>query len=85
VRKVLQAFDAYLKDQLTWGHRHAPKLWQNPVGYFSAEFGFHENAADCCKVDGSAGGDHAKSASDLGVGLVGISVVLSRGLLPTGD
>src|SRR5712671_3565231 len=79
VRKVLQAFDAYLKDQLTWGHRHVSKLRQNPVGYFSAEFGFHETLPIAAGGLGVLAGDHAKSASDLGVGLVGISLFYREG------
>src|SRR5262245_44330799 len=31
VRRVLQAFDAYLKNSGTWGNTHAPALAQNPV------------------------------------------------------
>src|SRR5712672_715280 len=34
VRHVLMDFDAYLGDQKTWGHRHAPALLKNPVAYF---------------------------------------------------
>src|SRR2546422_11754448 len=37
VREVLRAFDAYLKNQLTWGQQHAPALRVNPVSYFSAD------------------------------------------------
>src|ERR1041385_8513585 len=42
VREVLRSFDAYMSDQLTWGHTHASILQRKPVAYFSAEFGFHE-------------------------------------------
>src|SRR5205809_7917010 len=42
VQEVLKAFDLYMKDKLTWSHEHAQALRQNPVAYFSAEFGFHE-------------------------------------------
>src|SRR5271165_2280758 len=42
VRQVVHDFDAYMNDHHTWGRKHAPKLIQNPVAYFSAEFGFHE-------------------------------------------
>src|SRR5258706_15539989 len=79
VRKVLQAFDAYLKDQLTWGHRHAPKLRQNPVGYFSAEFGFHETLPIAAGGLGVLAGGHAKSASDVGLGFAGISLFYREG------
>src|SRR6266576_728904 len=42
VEDVLKAFDAYMNDTKTWGHRHSPALRKNPIAYFSAEFGFHE-------------------------------------------
>src|SRR5512140_1042580 len=42
VREVLKNFDAYMEEKNTWGRQHAPAFQQNPVAYFSAEFGFHE-------------------------------------------
>jgi starch phosphorylase len=79
VRKVVQAFDAYLNDHNTWGVHHALGLRQNPVGYFSAEFGFHETLPIAAGGLGVLAGDHTKSASDLGVGLVGISLFYREG------
>src|SRR2546422_5125240 len=37
VRQVLQAFEAYLSEQSTWGQVNAPGLVANPVAYFTAE------------------------------------------------
>src|SRR5882672_11270299 len=79
VRKVLAAFDAYLNDPSTWVHQHAPGLRHNPVAYFSAEFGFHETLPIAAGGLGVLAGDHAKSASDLGLGLVGISLFYREG------
>src|SRR5881396_3519404 len=42
VRLVLANFEAYLKDTNTWCAANVPGLLQNPVAYFTAEFGFHE-------------------------------------------
>src|SRR4029079_7257429 len=42
IRHTIQKFDAYLKDENTWGHQNAPRLIKNPAAYFTAEFGFHE-------------------------------------------
>src|SRR5215471_2030408 len=42
VRKMLQAYDKYLNEKQTWASEHAPGLQNNPVAYYSAEFGFHE-------------------------------------------
>jgi starch phosphorylase len=79
VRLVLSDFDAYLKDQQTWGRQHAPELIQNPVAYFSAEFGFHETLPIAAGGLGILAGDHAKSASDLGLGFAGISLFYREG------
>jgi len=79
VRSVLKDFDAYLNDTKTWTHVHAPQLHKNPVAYFSAEFGFHESLPISAGGLGILAGDHAKSASDLGLGFVGISLFYREG------
>ena len=78
-RTVLRDFEAYLADQTTWGHKNAPQLHKNPVAYFSAEFGFHESLPISAGGLGILAGDHAKSASDLGLGFVGISLFYREG------
>jgi glycogen phosphorylase len=79
VREVLKAFNAYMGEQATWAHQHAPGLRQNPVAYFSAEFGFHETLPIAAGGLGILAGDHAKSASDLGLGFAGISLFYREG------
>ncbi len=79
VRGVLGSFDAYMKEQLTWGRQNAPELLDTPVAYFSAEFGFHETLPIAAGGLGVLAGDHAKSASDLGLGFVGISLFYREG------
>ena len=54
-------------------------LHKNPVAYFSAEFGFHETLPIAAGGLGILAGDHAKSASDLGLGFVGISLFYREG------
>jgi starch phosphorylase len=78
-KSVLHDFDAYLADQNTWCHQNAPDLHKNPVAYFSAEFGFHESLPISAGGLGILAGDHAKSASDLGLGFVGISLFYREG------
>ncbi|HVU08637.1 MAG TPA: alpha-glucan family phosphorylase [Verrucomicrobiae bacterium] len=78
-RAVLNDFEHYLKDQNTWCHQNAPQLHQNPVAYFSAEFGFHESLPISAGGLGILAGDHAKSASDLGLGFVGVSLFYREG------
>ena len=79
VQRVLAAFDAYMHDQHTWAHSHAPALRAAPVAYFSAEFGFHETLPIAAGGLGILAGDHAKSASDLGLGFAGISLFYREG------
>jgi starch phosphorylase len=79
VRHVLQTFDAYLQDKSTWAHANAPILQQFPVAYFSAEFGFHESLPIAAGGLGILAGDHSKSASDLGIGFVGITLFYREG------
>ena len=79
VRTILQAFEAYMTDQNTWAHQHAPALRAHPVAYFSAEFGFHETLPIAAGGLGILAGDHAKSASDLGIGFAGISLFYREG------
>jgi starch phosphorylase len=79
VRQVLQDFQAYMTDKDTWGRQNAPSLTQHPVAYFSAEFGFHETLPIAAGGLGILAGDHAKSASDLDIGFVGISLFYREG------
>src|SRR5208283_3662615 len=79
VRRAIKAFEAYMDDKQTWAHQHAPSLRSNPVAYFSAEFGFHETLPIAAGGLGMRAGDHTKSASDLGLGFVGVSLFYREG------
>jgi glycogen phosphorylase len=79
VRHVLQSFDAYVQERQTWAAGNAPELAAKPVAYFSAEFGFHETLPIAAGGLGMLAGDHAKSASDLGLGFAGISLFYREG------
>jgi len=79
VRRVLQDLQAYLTDKNTWAAQHAPETLQRPVAYFCAEFGFHETLPIAAGGLGVLAGDHAKSASDLGLGFVGVSLFYREG------
>ena len=78
-REVIKSFDAYMHEKATWGEIKAPHLKKNPVAYFSAEFGFHETLPIAAGGLGILAGDHAKSASDLGIGFAGISLFYREG------
>jgi glycogen phosphorylase len=79
VSLTIAKFDAYLDAKDTWGAKNAPQLLKNPVAYFTAEFGFHETLPIAAGGLGVLAGDHLKSASDLGIGLVGISLFYREG------
>jgi starch phosphorylase len=69
----------YLHSDLSWGMTHAGVLHVRPVAYFSAEFGLHESLPIYSGGLGVLAGDHIKSASDLGVPLVGVGLFYDHG------
>jgi starch phosphorylase len=69
----------YLHSENTWGATHAGVLRVRPVAYFSAEFGLHESLPIYSGGLGVLAGDHLKSASDLGIPLVGVGLLYDQG------
>ncbi len=69
----------YLEKDRTWGARHAGILRPRPVAYVSAEFGLHESIPIYSGGLGILAGDHLKSASDLGIPLIGIGLFYGQG------
>src|SRR5262245_29940656 len=69
----------YLDADRTWGAKNAGILRPRPVAYFSAEFGLHESLPIYSGGLGVLAGDHIKSASDLGVPLVGVGLFYGQG------
>ena len=69
----------YMDADHTWGARHAGVLRPRPVAYFSAEFGLHESLPVYSGGLGVLAGDHIKSASDLGIPLVGVGLFYGQG------
>lgn len=72
-------FQEYMNDDSTWGDTHGGLLGARPVAYFSAEFGLHESLRVYSGGLGVLAGDHLKSASDLGIPLVGIGLFYHEG------
>ncbi|APW60994.1 alpha-glucan family phosphorylase [Paludisphaera borealis] len=69
----------YLQDTDSWGAINATILRARPVAYFSAEFGLHESLPIYSGGLGVLAGDHLKSASDLGIPLIGIGLLYNQG------
>jgi starch phosphorylase len=81
LEQVCQEFDAYMASETTWFRRtHGPTT--GPLfAYFSAEFGVTECLSIFAGGLGVLAGDHLKSASDLGVPLVGVGLLYQQGYL----
>ncbi len=69
----------YLQEDINWGRLNAAPLHAHPVAYFSAEFGIHESLPLYSGGLGVLAGDHLKSASDLGVPIVGVGLFYAQG------
>ncbi|HEX2729488.1 MAG TPA: DUF3417 domain-containing protein, partial [Rubrobacteraceae bacterium] len=76
--RALQDLDSYLSRRDTWMDRVYPDFGGR-IAYFSAEFGLHESLPIYSGGLGVLAGDHVKSASDLGVPLVGVGLLYSEG------
>jgi starch phosphorylase len=76
--RVVAALDHYLKAP-TWFSSAFGAETDLRIGYFSAEFGIHESVPVYSGGLGVLAGDHLKSASDLGLPLVGISLMYREG------
>jgi len=79
INHVYHRLNEYLQENQTWGATHAGILQARPVAYFSAEFGMHESMPIYSGGLGILSGDHVKSASDLGVPLVGVGLFYTQG------
>jgi len=63
----------------TWFEKVCMKTSDPIIAYFSAEFGIHECLPIYAGGLGILAGDHLKSASDLGVPLVGVGLLYQKG------
>ena len=66
-------------DQDTWFATTYPELRGQPVAYFCAEFGLHNSVPIYSGGLGILAGDHCKEASDLGVPIIGVGLLYTRG------
>ncbi|TCD48724.1 alpha-glucan family phosphorylase [Chlorobium sp. N1] len=79
IEKAHARFRAYMEKKDTWAAGHAAELTKSPVAYFSAEFGIHESVRIYSGGLGVLAGDHIKSASDLGINFIGITLFYKEG------
>jgi len=79
LERTLADLEHYLSAELTW-FAQADSSWKGPlVAYFSAEFGLSESLSIFAGGLGMLAGDHLKSASNLGVPLVGVGLLYQQG------
>ena len=69
----------YLGSEQSWCSAQAGALRVNPIAYFSAEFGLHESLPLYSGGLGVLAGDYLKSASDLGLPMVGVGLFYANG------
>jgi len=77
--RVYQGFKRYMTARKTWYQRQHGRSEGPLIAYFCAEFGLTE----CLPIYGGGlgilAGDHLKSASDLGIPLVGVGLLYQQG------
>jgi starch phosphorylase len=76
--RVCQKFDNYMWST-TWYQKTYSGNQSNVIAYFSAEFGITESLPSYSGGLGILAGDHLKSASDLGIPLVGVGLQYQQG------
>lgn len=78
--QTMADFEAAMASQETWFRTTYPDLREeHPVAYFCAEFGLHNSIPIYSGGLGVLAGDHCKAASDLGVPLIGVGLLYSKG------
>ena len=80
LNRVCDAFDIYMKAENTWFKKQFKTVGTQPaIAYFSMEFGLAEALQNYSGGLGVLSGDHLKSASDLGIPLVGVGLLYQEG------
>ena len=77
--KVLKNYEDYMHSKDTWFSKHYPENKDDLIAYYSAEYGLDETIPIYSGGLGILSGDHLKSASDLGIPLVGIGLLYKQG------
>jgi starch phosphorylase len=79
MRAVHAKFKAYLARKDTYGKLRKETPLTGGTAYFSAEFGFHESVPNYSGGLGILSGDHCKSASDLDLNFVAVTLLYRHG------
>ena len=76
---VVASLDGHSSNAETWFARDFSGLETQSIAYFCAEFGLHNSVPIYSGGLGVLAGDHCKAASDLGVPLVGVGILYTKG------
>ena len=79
LERVCHSFDDYITSKASWFNRAYAARDKPLIAYCSAEFGLTECLSIFAGGLGILAGDHLKSASDLGVPLVGVGLLYQQG------
>jgi len=79
VENILNEFNQYINTRRKLALDNFHDFVNNPVAYFTAEFGLHECLPIYSGGLGILSGDHAKSASDIGLPFIGVSLFYRHG------
>ncbi len=79
LHNVCELFDQYMSAKNTWYDTHFGSKNKPVIAYFSMEFGITECLQNYSGGLGVLSGDHLKSASDLGLPLVGVGLLYQEG------
>ena len=77
--RSLLAFDQYMEREDTWYQKNHGHIDKEVIAYFSTEFGLHETVPIYAGGLGVLSGDHLKEASDLGLPLVAMGFLYTKG------
>jgi glycogen phosphorylase/synthase len=79
--QIIQQFDDYMSEKTpNDGTQVSPVIkWSSPIAYFSTEYGLHESIPIYSGGLGTLAGDHLKTASDIGMPLVGVGLLYKNG------
>ena len=77
--QVLKNFEDYMSSKDTWFNKKYPENKQDLIAYFSAEYGLDQTIPIYSGGLGILSGDHLKTASDLGIPLVGVGLLYKNG------
>jgi starch phosphorylase len=82
--EIVGDFDRYMSETELWYPANAGAAAGRPVAYVSTEYGLHETLPIYSGGLGVLSGDHAKSASDLGIPMFCVGLLYRRGYFKQG-